>query len=87
MLENIKTEERYKVILSYVYRIVGRTALIAAFVLAIGGELRGAVAALATSLWMMWSTQNVFTNILGSDVELVGRKVDLLVAAADIDEE
>jgi hypothetical protein len=41
MLENIKGEERFKVILSYAYRIVGRFALIAAFLPAIVGELHG----------------------------------------------
>lgn len=85
MLENIKAEERPKVILSYVYRIIGRTTLVAAFLLAIAGELRWAVAALAVALWAMWSTQNVFTNILGNDIELIGRKVDLLTAAMEIE--
>lgn len=80
MLEKIKPEERFKVALSYAYRTVGRIALIAAFVLAIGGELRAAVAALALALWMMWSTQDVFTNILGNDIDLIGRKIDVLTA-------
>ena len=45
------------------------------FLLALAGELRGAVAALAVALWMMmWSAQNAFTNILSNDVEMMGRR-------------
>jgi len=69
MLEHVKAEDRFHVSLSYVYRIVGRIALIAAFLLALGSELRWAVASLAVALWMMWSTVIVYITMLGKDVD------------------
>lgn len=72
MPEPPKAEDRLNVILSFVYRVVGRIALITAFLLAIDGKLRAAVASLAVALWMMWSAQNLF-------IRMMGRYTDLLV--------
>lgn len=69
MLENTEVEDRFIILLSYLPRIVGRIALIAAFVLAIGGELRGAVASLALALWMMWSALNLVTGMMIKDLD------------------
>ncbi len=75
MLEHLKADDRFSVILSYVYRILGRIALVAAFLLAIAGELRGAVASLAVALWMMWSTQNLINSMMGKGLELLTESV------------
>jgi hypothetical protein len=77
MLEHLKAEDRFHVRLSYAYRIVGRIALIAAFVLALGSELRGAVASLAIALWMMWSTTVLHIAMVGKAVDALGESQKL----------
>lgn len=69
MLEHLKPQDRLHVRLSYTYRILGRIALIAAFLLALGGELHGAVASLAVALWMMWSSLTLYIAMVGKDVD------------------
>jgi hypothetical protein len=51
------------------YRILGRIALIAAFLLAIGGELRIAIASLAFALWMIWSDVNLNVSMFRLELE------------------
>jgi len=68
MLENHKPEDRFSLILSYFYRIVGRVALIGAFILALYGDLKLAVASIAVALWMMWSAQSLFLTMIGQEV-------------------
>jgi hypothetical protein len=58
------------------YGILGRLALIAAFVFSLDGELRIAVAAIAVALWMMWSKQNLFFSIAGEMIELTAKKIE-----------
>jgi hypothetical protein len=55
---------RFDVAKSWVYRTIGRIALVLAFLAGIDNRLGGAAACLAVALWVMWSTSDQLTAVL-----------------------
>ena len=74
MLGHLTPMDRYRVLLSWFYTIVGRAALIFAFVLGLDGDLKIAVALLAVALWMIWSDHNVSFAMFGETVDLLAKR-------------
>jgi hypothetical protein len=60
---------RFDIAKSWVYRTIGRIALILAFLAGIDSRLGGAAACLAVALWVMWSTHDDVMRVAGEEFE------------------
>jgi hypothetical protein len=60
---------RFDIAKSWVYRTIGRLALVLALLAGIDNRLGDAVACLAVALWTMWSTHDDLMRVAGEEFE------------------